>query len=68
MDVIELEQIIRSVRGLSPDEEIQPSENWDSLDHLALISVIAERIPLEMQGLDLSELNNFTALSGALCR
>jgi hypothetical protein len=67
MDVMELEQIVRSVRGLSPDEEIQPNENWDSLDHLALISVIAERIPPEMRGLDLSELTNFTALSEALC-
>jgi hypothetical protein len=62
----ELQEIIRAARNLAPNQEINPDEEWDSLDHLSIIaslSMIENGIPA---GVDVSSLNSFNRLFAAL--
>ena len=62
----ELEEIIRTARILDPNQEIDPDEEWDSLDHLSIIASLSMKENAIPTGLDVSSLNSFNLLFAAL--
>ena len=64
----QLEEIVRQARGLDPQQEINPEEEWDSLDHLSVLATLSQEEDGIPEGLDASNLNSFSKLSAALCK
>ena len=62
MTTEELENLVRLALGLDPDAEIVPDEEWDSLDHLAIISRLQSVEGIEAGKMDLSGAISFSKL------
>jgi len=58
----ELEILVSKVRGLDPNHSINRDEEWDSLDHLAIITALSKIKNAKIEKLDLSEANSLTKL------
>lgn len=62
----DLEHLVRNVRGLDPAEPLDFDENWDSLDHLEILSRLRS-VPFSVDpGLDLSEATSYRHLASIL--
>lgn len=68
MTKIELENIIRTARSLAPNQEIDPDELWDSLDHLSIIASLSMMENAIPAGVDVSTLNSFSLLYAAVSK
>lgn len=66
MNIKILEEMIKKARGLDPRVEFRYEEEWDSLDHIAIITSLSREFPEIVRGLDLSEANNFQKISNLL--
>jgi len=57
-----LEQLVRDARELDPGVSIDPDEEWDSLDQLAILGELRDRLgDIDLQ-LDLSDANSLNKL------
>lgn len=63
----ELEAIVRNARGLDPSQAFDRDEEWDSLDHLAIIASLSQIDGGLPEGVDISELTSLSKLSAKLC-
>jgi acyl carrier protein len=63
----ELEAIVRSARGLDPGQAFDRDDEWDSLDHLAIIASLSQIDGGLPEGVDVSQLTSLSKLSEKLC-
>lgn len=62
----DLENLVRDVRGLDPAEPLDVDENWDSLDHLEILSKLRSAPFSVDASLDLSEATSYRQLASIL--
>jgi len=62
----ELATLIRDARKLDQSVPIDPTEEWDSLDHMAIIGAIMDLYPESLEASDMSNSTNFASLSLSL--
>ena len=67
MNDAELASLITEIRGLDPEAPIDIAEEWDSLDHLAIVAAIVHQFPQVVADVDLSEANSIAKLSILVC-
>ena len=67
MTLDELSQLIIENRGLDVDHPVDPLEEWDSLDHLAIVAGIVRKFPEVVAGVDLSDANSLDKLMRLVC-
>lgn len=63
----ELEQLVRQARGMDPQQQVDYLEEWDSLDHLAILASLSQFQGGIPEGVDLSDLNSLAKLSAKIC-
>lgn len=63
----DLKEIIMRARTMGPADTFDPSETWDSLDHLSIIANLSQVEGAIPPDLDLSSLTSFNLLAEALC-
>ena len=66
MNSEQLESLVRSARGLDPDVPLDPSEEWDSLDHLAILGAMQDAMGDNFGQTDLSQANSVSKLAELL--
>lgn len=68
MKVEELENLVKTARGMDPSQSLSADEVWDSLDHLAIIASLAQIEGAIPEGADLSEDNSIFLLARKICK
>jgi acyl carrier protein len=58
----QIESLVVSARGLDPDVPLDPNEEWDSLDHLAVLGALQDELGDEFGQIDLSMANSVSKL------
>lgn len=66
MNSEQIEGLVRMARGLDPDVPLDPNEEWDSLDHLAILGALQDAMGDEFGQTDLSAANSIGKLVGLL--
>ena len=67
MNGAELTSLIKGIRGLDPEAHVDTAEEWDSLDHLAIVAEIVGKFPQLVADVDLSDANSIDKLSILVC-
>lgn len=67
MNEAKLLEIVKFARGLDPASEVDPAEEWDSLDHLSILSKLYEAHGPGIDAVEgIAEVNNLSVLEEKL--